>query len=101
MSNIAENVSTKVSNTANSYIGGAKQTLGETINNPDLAASGAAQKVQADTAQKFADAKTQAEAAAHKVGGNAQKSTGNILGDYSLEASGEGNITKGDLESRV
>lgn len=101
MSNIAENVSTKVSNTANSYIGGAKQTIGETIHNPDLAARGAAQKVQADTAQKVADAKIQAEAAAHKVEGHSQKASGNVLGDYSLEASGEGNITKGEIERRV
>ncbi|KAG9069881.1 hypothetical protein KI688_009206 [Linnemannia hyalina] len=100
MSNIAENVSAKVSNTANSYIGGAKQTIGETINNPDLAARGAAQKVHADTAQKVADAKTQAEAAGHKVGGHTQNATGRALGDYSLEASGEGNITKGEIERR-
>ncbi|KAF9153372.1 hypothetical protein BG015_003537 [Linnemannia schmuckeri] len=101
MSNIAENVSTKVSNTASSYIGGAKQTIGETINNPDLAARGAAQKAQADTAQKLADAKSQAEAAAHKAEGHSQKATGNVLGDYSLEASGEGNITKAEIERRV
>ncbi|KAF9278130.1 hypothetical protein BGZ88_000777 [Linnemannia elongata] len=101
MSNIVENVSTKVSNTASSYIGGAKQTIGETINNPDLAARGAAQKVQADTAQRVADAKIQAEATAHKAEGQTQKATGNVLGDYSLEASGEGNITKGEIEHRV
>ncbi|KAF9912392.1 hypothetical protein EC991_011084 [Linnemannia zychae] len=100
MSNIAENISTKVSNTASSYIGGAKQTIGETINNPDLAASGAAQKVQADTAQKVHDAKTEAQGLAHKAGGQAQKASGNVLGDYSLEASGEGNITKGEIERR-
>ncbi|KAF9320916.1 hypothetical protein BGZ91_004646 [Linnemannia elongata] len=101
MSNIVENVSTKVSNTASSYIGGAKQTIGETINNPDLAARGAAQKVQADTAQRVADAKIQAEATAHKAEGQTQKAAGNVLGDYSLEASGEGNITKGEIEHRV
>ncbi|KAG0317948.1 hypothetical protein BGZ97_004618 [Linnemannia gamsii] len=101
MSNIAENISTKVSNTANSYIGSAKQSIGETIHNPDLAARGAAQKVHADTAQKLADAKKQSEAAAHKVEGHAEKSSGNVLGDYSLEASGEGNISKAELERRV
>ncbi|KAF9098591.1 hypothetical protein BGX29_005045 [Mortierella sp. GBA35] len=101
MSNIAETVSTKVSNTASSVIGGAKQSIGETINNPDLAAAGAAQKTHADTAQKVADAKAQAEGAANQIGGHSQKATGSVLGDYSLEASGEGNITKGEIERRV
>ncbi|KAF9935376.1 hypothetical protein FBU30_003166 [Linnemannia zychae] len=100
MSNIIDNVSTKISNTTNSYIGSAKQTIGESINNPDLAARGAAQKVQAETAQKLHDAKVEAENAAHKAEGNAHRATGNVLGDYSLEASREGNITKNEIEHR-
>jgi uncharacterized protein YjbJ (UPF0337 family) len=101
MSNVTENISTKVSNTANSYIGGAKQTIGETFNNPSLAASGAAQKAQADTAQRAHDAKIEAQDYAHKAGRHDQKTTGNVLGDYSLEASGEGNITKSEIERRT
>ena len=50
----------RLSNTANSYVGAAKQTVGETLGYPGLAADGAAQKSQADNAQKIADAKTNA-----------------------------------------
>ncbi|KAF9202065.1 hypothetical protein BGZ49_007749, partial [Haplosporangium sp. Z 27] len=51
----------RLSNTANSYIGGAKQTLGQAIGHENLAASGAEQKAKADAAQAAADAKTHAE----------------------------------------
>ncbi|KAF9109892.1 hypothetical protein BGX30_008204, partial [Mortierella sp. GBA39] len=57
----------RISNTYNSTLGGAKQTIGETIGNTNLAASGAQQKAQADAAQRAADAKTNAEGLGHKA----------------------------------
>ncbi|KAG0286133.1 hypothetical protein BGZ97_007544, partial [Linnemannia gamsii] len=63
----------RISNTANSYIGGVKQTIGETVGNNSLAASGAQQKAQADAAQKAADAKTHAEGVGHKIQGEVQQ----------------------------
>ncbi|KAF8941885.1 hypothetical protein BGZ46_006885, partial [Entomortierella lignicola] len=51
----------RLSNTTNSYIGGAKQTIGEAIGHDNLASSGAQQKSKADAAQAAADAKTHAE----------------------------------------
>ncbi|KAG0298990.1 hypothetical protein BGZ98_010367 [Dissophora globulifera] len=91
----------KVTNTANIYIGGAKQSLGETLGNPDLAAAGASQKVYAETAQKVADAKTHAEGLSHSIQGNVQKTAGSLTGDNSLEATGEAKIARGAVERNV
>ncbi|KAF8938379.1 hypothetical protein BGZ47_008612 [Haplosporangium gracile] len=91
----------RTSNTANSYLGGAKQSIGEMIGNPDLAASGAAQKSQADTAQKAADAKTHTEGIGHKVQGEVQQNVGSLTGNTSMEARGHANEVRGDLERKV
>ncbi|KAF9910575.1 hypothetical protein EC991_006134 [Linnemannia zychae] len=95
------NISEKVSNTANSYIGGAKQTIGETIGNSNLAASGAQQKAQADSAQKAAEAKTHAEGLAHKAQGQVQQNVGSLTGNTSQEARGHANEIKGDIQRNV
>ncbi|KAK3835251.1 MAG: hypothetical protein JOS17DRAFT_736618 [Linnemannia elongata] len=91
----------RISNTVNSTLGGAKQTIGENIGNPDLAASGAAQKSQADAAQKAADAKTHAEGIGHKVQGEIQQNVGSLTGNTSMEARGHANEVRGDLERKV
>ncbi|KAG0058905.1 hypothetical protein BGZ90_004706 [Linnemannia elongata] len=91
----------RITNTLNSTLGGAKQTIGETIGNPDLAASGAAQKSQADAAQKAADAKTHAEGIGHKVQGEVQQNVGSLTGNTSMEARGHANEVRGDLERKV
>ncbi|KAF9967465.1 hypothetical protein BGZ70_009459 [Mortierella alpina] len=91
----------RLQNTANSTIGGAKQTLGNAIGNPDLAASGASQKAQADAAQKAADAKTHAEGVGHNIQGTTQKAVGSVTGNSSLEARGHANDARGDLERKV
>ncbi|OAQ33154.1 hypothetical protein K457DRAFT_254557 [Linnemannia elongata AG-77] len=91
----------RISNTLNSTLGGAKQTIGETIGNPDLAASGAAQKSQADAAQKAADAKTHAEGIGHKVQGEVQQNVGSLTGNTSMEARGHANEVRGELERKV
>ncbi|KAF9334119.1 hypothetical protein BGZ91_010988 [Linnemannia elongata] len=91
----------RISYTLNSTLGGAKQTIGETIGNPDLAASGAAQKSQADAAQKAADAKTHAEGIGHKVQGEVQQNVGSLTGNTSMEARGHANEVRGDLERKV
>ncbi|KAG0286131.1 hypothetical protein BGZ97_007542 [Linnemannia gamsii] len=91
----------RIQNTANSYIGGAKQTIGETIGNSNLAASGAQQKAQADAAQKAADAKTHAEGVGHKIQGEVQQNVGSLTGNTSMEARGHANEARSDLERKV
>ncbi|KAF9325539.1 hypothetical protein BG006_010990, partial [Podila minutissima] len=88
-------------NTASSTIGGMKQTIGNTIGNPDLAAKGAAQKAHADTAQQAADARTHAEGLGNQIKGQAQQVAGAVSNDYSLEAQGHANKAKGDVQRNV
>ncbi|KAF9128475.1 hypothetical protein BG015_004332 [Linnemannia schmuckeri] len=95
------NMTDRLSNTYNSTVGGAKQTIGETIGNNSLAASGAQQKAQADAAQKAADAKTHTEGIGHKVQGNIQQNVGSLTGNTSMEARGHANEVRGDLERKV
>ncbi|KAF8932507.1 hypothetical protein BGZ58_007020 [Dissophora ornata] len=97
MSNITE----KITNTANSYIGGAKQTVGETLGYPDLAASGAQQKAEADAAAATATAKSHADGAGHQIQGQVQQAVGSLTGDSSLEARGHANEVRGDMERKV
>ncbi|KAG0274285.1 hypothetical protein BGZ96_004397 [Linnemannia gamsii] len=91
----------RMQNTANSYIGGAKQTIGETLGNTNLAASGAQQKAQADAAQKAADAKTHAEGLGNKVQGEVQQNVGSLTGNTSMEARGHANEIRGDIQRNV
>lgn len=91
----------RLSNTANSYIGGAKQTIGQTLGFSDLAANGAAQKAQADAAQRLTDAKTHADGVGHKVEGQAQIKVGSLTGDKSMEARGHANEALGDVQRNV
>ncbi|KAG0271920.1 hypothetical protein BGZ95_000215 [Linnemannia exigua] len=91
----------RLSNTANSYIGSAKQTIGETIGNNNLAASGAQQKAQADAAQKAADAKTHAEGIGHKIQGSVQQNVGSMTGNTDMQARGVANEVRGDMERKV
>ncbi|KAF9111942.1 hypothetical protein BGX27_004202 [Mortierella sp. AM989] len=95
------NISEKLANATNSYIGGAKQTVGEALGYPNLAASGAAQKAQADSAQRIADAKTHTEGVGHTVEGQAQAKVGALTGDKSMEARGHANETLGDVQRNV
>ncbi|KAI1292435.1 hypothetical protein EDD11_008732 [Mortierella claussenii] len=98
---MSNNVTDRLSNTANSTIGGAKQTVGETIGSDNLAASGAQQKTKADAAQAAADAKTHAEGAGHKVQGKVQQVAGSLTGNTATEARGHANEARGDLERNV
>ncbi|KAF9137571.1 hypothetical protein BGX30_010107 [Mortierella sp. GBA39] len=91
----------RICNTFNSTLGGAKQTIGETIGNNNLAASGAQQKAQADAAQKAADAKTHAEGVGHKVQGEVQQNVGSLTGNSDMEARGHANEVRGDLERKM
>ncbi|KAF9439329.1 hypothetical protein BGZ76_003859 [Entomortierella beljakovae] len=101
MSNTNNNVSDRLTNNANSYIGGTKQSVGQTIGNENLAATGAEQKAKADTAQAAADARTHAEGAGHQVQGKVQQTVGSLTGDTSMETSGHANVARGDLERKV
>ncbi|KAG9324891.1 hypothetical protein KVV02_003298 [Mortierella alpina] len=91
----------RIQNTANSYIGGAKETVGNAIGNSNLAANGASQKAQADAAQKAADAQTHVEGVGHNIQGTAQKAVGSVTGNTTLEARGHANDARGDLERKV
>jgi len=91
----------RLSNTANQYMGSAKESIGSAIGNSDLAASGAAQRAQAEAAQRLADSKTHAEGAGHTVEGQAQKKVGSLTGDKSMEARGHANETLGDMQRNV
>ncbi|KAF9418864.1 hypothetical protein BGZ94_009574 [Podila epigama] len=91
----------RISNTVNSYIGGAKQTIGSAIGNPDLAASGAAQKTQAESAQRLVDARTHSEGIGHTVQGQAQQKVGSLTGDHTLVARGKGNEVLGNIQRNV
>ncbi|KAF9178874.1 hypothetical protein BGZ51_007297 [Haplosporangium sp. Z 767] len=95
------NASEKISNTTSSYIGGAKQTVGNAIGNPSLAAEGAAQKAQADTAQKLADTKIRAEGVSDSIQGNVQQTLGSVLGNPTMRAEGDANIAKGEIKKSV
>ncbi|KAI1320096.1 hypothetical protein EDD11_002068 [Mortierella claussenii] len=97
---MSNNITDRISNSVNSTIGGAKQTIGETIGNSNLAASGAEQKSAADARQAAADAKTHAEGVGHKVEGKVQQTVGSVTGNTSQEARGHANEVKGDLERK-
>jgi uncharacterized protein YjbJ (UPF0337 family) len=98
---LAHTMTERLSNTANSYIGSAKQTLGETIGHSDLAANGAAQKAQAESAQRLADAKTRADGLGLKVQGEAEAKVGSLTGDKAMEARGQANEAMGDIQRNV
>lgn len=90
----------RMQNTASSYIGAAKQTIGETLGYPDLAASGASQKEQAETNQRMADAKVQLHGVGHSLQGQVEQAVGSFTQDAAMEAHGKANITKGDMEQQ-
>ncbi|KAG0208723.1 kinesin-like nuclear fusion protein [Mortierella sp. GBA30] len=101
MSNLSEKVTEKISNTASSYVGSAKQSVGEKLGLPEMAASGATQKAQADEAQRLADERTRTEGWGHKVEGQAQTKIGSLTGDKAMEARGRANETLGDMKQNV
>ncbi|KAG0292042.1 hypothetical protein BGZ98_002758 [Dissophora globulifera] len=95
------NIPAKVTNTANAYMGSAKETLGNAIGNPTMAGEGAAQRVQAETAQKAADAKVHAEGLANTVQGNMQNTVGSAIGNPTMQAEGQANMAKGDVQRKL
>ena len=90
----------RMQNTASSYIGAAKQTIGETLGYPDLAASGASQKEQAEANQRMADAKTQLHGVGHSLQGQVEQAVGTFTHDPVMEARGKANVTKGDMQQQ-
>ncbi|KAF9188537.1 hypothetical protein BGZ50_001259 [Haplosporangium sp. Z 11] len=94
-------MSEKISNTVNSHLGGAKQAIGNAIGNPNLAASGAAQKAQADAAQQMATNKIRTEGVGHTVEGEAQQKIGALTGDRVMESRGIGNQALGNVQRNV
>ncbi|KAF9998248.1 hypothetical protein BGZ79_008084 [Entomortierella chlamydospora] len=98
---MSNNMTDRLSNTANTYIGSAKQTVGEAIGNESLATSGSEQKARAEAAQAAATARTHAEGAAHKIGGKVEQTVGSLTGDESMQSQGRANEIKGDIEHNV
>ncbi|KAF9206419.1 hypothetical protein BGZ49_002510 [Haplosporangium sp. Z 27] len=90
-----------LSNTYNSAMGGAKESIGNTVGNQDLAGSGAAQKAQAQAGQRAKDAETNAKGLGNNIKGAAQKTAGSATNDTSLEARGHANSAVGDAQRNV
>ncbi|KAG0293681.1 hypothetical protein BGZ96_002472 [Linnemannia gamsii] len=98
----------RLSNTANQYIGAAKQTIGETLGYPDVAADGARQKSEAETAQKVADAKVEAQRlertadnSANSIVGGAKQTIGQTFGLPSLAAEGAAQKSNAETQQKV
>ncbi|KAF9901642.1 hypothetical protein EC991_005829 [Linnemannia zychae] len=98
----------RIQNTANQYIGAAKQTIGESLGYPDLAATGARQKSEAETAQKVADAKADAERLQHtaensanSMVGGAKQAVGQTLGLSGLAAEGAAQKSSAETQQKV
>ncbi|KAG0337264.1 hypothetical protein BG004_007713, partial [Podila humilis] len=88
-------------NTANATVGGMKQSLGNAVGSTDLAAKGAAQKAQAETAQSAADARTHADGMGNSLKGHAQQVAGSLTNDHSMQAKGHANQAMGDVQRNV
>ncbi|KAF9921372.1 hypothetical protein FBU30_008620 [Linnemannia zychae] len=98
----------RLQNTANQYIGAAKQTIGQTLGYPDVAADGARQKSEAETAQKVADAKANAERlqktsenTVNSVIGGAKQVVGQSIGIPSLAAEGAAQKSNAETQQKV
>ncbi|KAF9989545.1 hypothetical protein BGZ75_006092 [Mortierella antarctica] len=91
----------ELSNTYNSTVGGAKQTVGNALGNEHLAGTGAQQKAQAEAKQSAQNAQTHAEGFGDNVKGAAQKAVGGATNDHSMEARGHGNSALGDVKRNV
>ncbi|KAG0000652.1 hypothetical protein BGZ79_005642 [Entomortierella chlamydospora] len=93
--------SSGLSNTYNSTMGGAKETVGNTIGSQNLESSGRAQKANAQAAQTTQDAQTHAKGVGNTIQGAAQKTAGSATNDTSLESRGHANAAVGDAQRSV
>ncbi|KAG0329466.1 hypothetical protein BGZ99_001852 [Dissophora globulifera] len=91
----------RLSNTYNSTVGGAKETIGRAVGSEGLAGSGAAQKASGQTAQANQNAETHTKGIGHNIEGAAQKAVGGATNDHSMEARGHGNSALGDVQRNV
>jgi uncharacterized protein YjbJ (UPF0337 family) len=98
----------RLQNTANQYIGATKQTIGETLGHPGLAATGARQKSEAEAAQKVADAKANAEQLQHtaenttnSLVGGAKQTVGQTLGLAGLATEGVTQKSNAETQQKV
>ncbi|OAQ29171.1 hypothetical protein K457DRAFT_32574 [Linnemannia elongata AG-77] len=94
-------ITEKIANTMSSYMGSAKQVLGEKLGSPDMVASGVVQKTQADNALREAAAKTHIQGHGHKVEAQAQKKVGSLTGDKTMYAKGEVNDAIGNVQRSI
>ncbi|KAF9179016.1 hypothetical protein BGZ51_007296 [Haplosporangium sp. Z 767] len=91
----------RAKNTANQYIGGAKQTVGEAMGKPDLAASGAAQKSNAEAARKAAEARIHAHGVGHSIEGQVQQTLGAMTNDPAMQSRGIGSEARANIERNL
>ncbi|KAF9400818.1 hypothetical protein BGX21_003456 [Mortierella sp. AD011] len=94
-------LSSGLSNTYNSTMGGAKETVGNTIGSENLESAGRAQKANAQSAQTSQDTQTHAKGLGNTIQGAAQKTAGAATNDTSMEARGHTNASVGDAQRNV
>lgn len=97
----AQRLERTADNSANSLVGGAKQTIGQTLGLPSLAAEGAAQKSSAETQQKVDDANAQVRGAGHELEGKIKQKVGDLTNDHSMKVDGATTEAQGTLQRNV
>lgn len=91
-------MTSKISNTYNEAVGGAKEKLGHATHNERMAGHGAAQKTDAQINQQNQKAQTHAQGVGNNVQGETQKAAGAATNDQSLKARGHANDALGDVQ---
>ncbi|KAG0278371.1 hypothetical protein BGZ95_004158 [Linnemannia exigua] len=118
----------RLQNTTNQYIGAAKETIGQTLGYPDMAADGARQKSQAETAQKVVgqtlglpgmaaegaaqksnaetqqkvdDARAQVRGVGDEVESKIKQKIGDLTNDHSMKVDGATTETQGTLQRNI
>ncbi|KAK5799416.1 hypothetical protein F5H01DRAFT_357417 [Linnemannia elongata] len=94
-------MSSRITNTVKSALGGAKKTVGSVLGNESMQASGKVQQAEAHAANLAARAEQQAKGAAHSVKGAAQKTVGAATGNKSMQTEGHVNSARGEAERKI
>ncbi|KAF9951895.1 hypothetical protein BGZ65_005672 [Modicella reniformis] len=72
-----------------------------TIGNPTVAAESAGQKAQAQTDKKATGARMHTKGVGNTVQGNIQKTVGSVVGIPTLEAKGNADVAKGEVQKNI
>ncbi|KAF9112800.1 hypothetical protein BGX27_002801 [Mortierella sp. AM989] len=90
-------MSEKISNTFNSALGGAKESIGNAVGNENLAAQGATQKAEAETRSTTHKAQEQAQGVSDNITGRVKSTFGAATGNHKTEAEGHLQQAGGDI----